>query len=226
MTSLLTAALVALGCGAAAAASAGPLLRRVPEPPLEPDEQKLPYAALATRRTAAACLLWAAPLAFWAASQVPLGRLAPWLVLAVTGAVAAVVDIATTWIPRRLCHGAWALAAVAVLVSAAVLPDWSAARRAALGAVIAGGVFWLVYEVAVRSGRHLFGFADVRLAFLAGAVGAWHGWTTLTSGLLLGAVVGALWGVVSAVARRGDGAFPYGPSIILGPYAALLVQTA
>lgn len=223
MTSLLPAIVVALISGVIAAAAVGPLLRRVPEPQLEPDEEKLRYAALATARTAAACLLWATALAFVAAARVPFATLAPWLVLAVCGAIAAVIDIATTWIPRSLCHGAWALAALATLASAATLPAWPDALRAAIGAAGSGGLFWLVYEVAVRGERHLFGFADVRLAFLAGAVAAWHSWSTLASGLLLGTLIGAVWGVVTAIVRRRDAAFPYGPSIVLGPFAALLV---
>lgn len=223
MLSPVHAALVALVCGVVAATTAGPLLRTVPEPELDGDDDKVPYASLATARTALACFCWATGLTLVACLTIPVARMAPWLVLAVVGSIASVIDIATTWIPRVLLHAGWGLMALAVLPSAWSLGDRAGVIRAGVGAAIVGGLFWVVWEVAARTARQVFGFADVRLGFLAGAAAGWAGWQTVGQALFLGCVVGAVWGVVTALARRSDGPFPYGPSIALGPFLAQLL---
>ncbi len=212
---------IAVATGITAGALASPLLRRAPEPALEADETKTPYRALAGPRSALAAFCWATICAGIAVMLVPLPRTAPWLVLALVGSLAAVVDIATTWIPRRWLQVGWALMAAAVSLSALASSDWPSWVRSAVGSLVTGGLFWLVYEIAARRGRAPFGFADVRLGFLTGAVSGWHSWTLVGWSLLLGSVLGALWGIVVAVRRGRDGPFPYGPSIVAGPYLAL-----
>lgn len=223
MSPILSAALMVALCGVVAGALAPWLLRRTPEPELEPDEVKIPYAALATGRVAIGAGLWAAALATVSVLAVEPDRVGPWLVVAVVGALASVVDIATTWIPRRWLHLGWVATAIAVGGSAWRLGDWPSVGRSAIGVAIIGGAYAVVYTVAQMLRRAVFGFADVRLGILAGMVAGWRSIPTATTAIVLGALVGAVWGVVWRVRRRGEGEYAYGPSIVLGPYLALVV---
>lgn len=223
MSAILPAALLVALCGVAAGGLAPWLLRRAPEPELEPNEVKTPYASLATRRVAISVGLWAAALATVSVLAVEPDRVGPWLVVAVVGALASVVDIATTWIPRRWLHLGWLLTALAVVGSGWSLGDWPSVGRSAIGVAIIGGVYGAVYLVAQLLRRAMFGFADVRLGILAGMVAGWRSIPTATTAIVLGALVGAVWGVVWKVRRRGGVEYAYGPSIVLGPYLALVV---
>ncbi len=222
MTPLLSAIVLVVLCGAGAALLAPWLLRRATEPDLEPGEVKTPYGSLATWPTSLAAGAWAAALALAAVASVEEKRLGPWLVVAVVGALASVVDLATTWIPRRWLHLAWLVTGVSVVASAWSLGDWAGIGRAAIGAAVIGGAYGLVYLVSVLRERGFFGFADVRLGVLTGMVAGWGSIQTATSALLLGSVIGALWGVAH-LGRRRDVPYAYGPGIVLGPYVALLL---
>jgi leader peptidase (prepilin peptidase)/N-methyltransferase len=210
-------------CGVVAGGLAPWLLRRAPEPELEPDEVKVPYASLATTRVAIGAGLWAAALATVSVLAVEPDRVGPWLVVAVVGALASVVDVATTWIPRRWLHLGWVLTALAVVGSGWSLGDWPSVGRSAIGVAIIGGLYAAVYLVAQLLRRAMFGFADVRLGILAGMVAGWRSIPTATTAIVLGALVGAVWGVVWKLRRRGGTEYAYGPSIVLGPYLALVV---
>ena len=78
MSAILPAALLVALCGVVAGGLAPWLLRRAPEPGLEPDEVKIPYASLATRRVAIAVGLWAAGLATVSVLAVEPDRVGPW----------------------------------------------------------------------------------------------------------------------------------------------------
>lgn len=221
VSAILGAAVMVVVCGLAAGALAPWLLRRAPEPELEPDETKVPYASLATSRVGVATGLWAAALAAVAVLAVEPARVGPWLVVAVVGALACVVDILTTWIPRRWLHVGWALTALAIVGSAWSVGDWGGLGRAAIGVAIIGGLYGVVYAISALTGRGMFGFADVRLGILVGMVAGWRSIPTATTALVLGALVGAVWGVVAALRRRKNLPYAYGPSIVLGPYVAL-----
>lgn len=223
MSAILPAALLVALCGVVAGGLAPWLLRRAQEPELEPDEVKLPYASLATGRVAVGVGLWAAALATVSVLAVEPDRVGPWLVVAVVGALASVVDIATTWIPRRWLHVGWVLTALAVVGSGWSVGDWPSVGRSAIGVAIIGGVYAVVYTVAQLLQRAVFGFADVRLGILAGMVAGWRSIPTATTAIVLGALVGAVWGVVWRLRRRGGVEYAYGPSIVLGPYLALAV---
>jgi leader peptidase (prepilin peptidase)/N-methyltransferase len=95
--------------------------------------------------------------------------------------------------------------------------------RAAIGVAIMGGLYGLVFLASTLSSRGFFGFADVRLGVLVGMAAGWRSIPTATSALVLGALVGAAWGVVAMVRRRTNLPYAYGPSIVLGPYLALAV---
>jgi leader peptidase (prepilin peptidase)/N-methyltransferase len=222
VTLVVTSSLLVMVCGVAAALLAPWLLRRTPEPELEPGEVKTPYAALATWRMALTAGVLAAALAATAVLAVEPARVGPWLVVAIVGSLASVVDAATTWIPRRWLHIGWLLTGLSIAGSAWATGDWPGVLRAAIGVAIVGGVYGLVYLFSVLTRRGFFGFADVRLGVLTGMVAGWRSIPTATSALLLGSLVGALWGVVAMVRRRRD-PYAYGPGIVLGPYIALVI---
>ena len=85
-----------------------------------------------------------------------------------------------------------------------------------------GGAYGLVYLFSVLTNRGFFGFADVRLGVLTGMVAGWRSIPTATSALVLGSLIGALWGVVNLVRHRRE-PYAYGPGIVLGPYVALVI---
>ena len=80
---------------------------------------------------------------------------------------------------------------------------------------VGGGLFHLLWRW-----TGAFGYGDVRLAATIGAVTALDSVELVTTSLLLGTLVGAVWGVVHRLAG-GRGAFPYGPGLLAGPFLAL-----
>ena len=81
--------------------------------------------------------------------------------------------------------------------------------------VLSGLLYFGIWLVA-RGG---FGFGDVRFAPLVGAATAAHSWSLLIWAMLLGSILGALYGVVR-LARRRAGPFPYAPAMLAGAYLA------
>lgn len=139
-----------------------------------------------------------------------------WAVLGSIGVAAVAIDLETRWMPRRLLHAGWA-ASLVIGASYAAAGGEAEMLRSLLGAACSAAVlaaFW-----AWGGG---LGFSDVRLALLTGgASGALSGRAALNA-LLLGSLVGAVWGVVVAARRRRSAPFPFGPSLLLGAYLALL----
>lgn len=176
-----------------------------------PDFATLPTAgrtvAVALVAVAAAQVLHLAPTTVW-----PL-----WLPYLGIGTALVAVDALTTWLPRRLHH----------LMTGAMVPgwlwlawsDWRLAASCVVGAVAAHAVFHLVWRLG--SG---FGYGDVRLAGLMGAVAGAGGLDRWLTSILLATIMGAGWGLVHMVLRRRSPAmeahFPYGPALWLGPIAA------
>lgn len=193
-----------------------PLLRRLPEP--IPGDGKPSYPELGSTRFLLVCGALAGIAA--AISWLSLPRYAQpmWCVLSILGVLLAAIDARTSWLPLQLTRLAWIAMAVAALLAAPLGGGVWAPVRAAAGAVIAGGLYLLVWLIS-RGG---FGFGDVRFAPLLGAAAAADSWALLWWTLLLGTVVGGLVGVLRLARGRRE-AFPYAPSMLLGAYAACLV---
>lgn len=200
-----------------AAAASGPILRALPLPHVSEGAPTPDYASLATRRTAVGVgvLTWLAtvlvtltmdPVWWWA-----------WLSLTLVGVLAAWVDAHMTYLPKRLAHAGWALAASGLAAAAIVAGDPGIALRAAAGALAAGAGFWLLWRLGG------IGFGDVRLMTTVGAITAAHGWGLWAAALVLGTTAGAAWGVLHRL-RGGSQSFPYGPGLTLGPFLALALQ--
>ncbi|WP_300077884.1 hypothetical protein [Propioniciclava sp.] len=203
--------LLAVPLGLLVALTVAPVLRHLPRVADAPD-----YAALATTRfrasagiatafAAAAVMLWAPP-AHWVA----------WAALVLAGVPAVCIDAATTWLPLPFARAGWVLAAAGVVVAAAHSPDPPSVLLAAvLGALLVGGFFHLVWAL---SGA--IGYGDVRLMVTVGAVTALGGATLVVAAVFLGTLLGALAGIGHRMRGR-RGAFPYGPVLLAGAFAAL-----
>ena len=191
------------------------VLGLLPEP-AEPDG-KVAYRDLGSLRFVLGCALLSALAQGLAALTLPRSVLPLWTVLATVGVLLAAIDGRTTWLPLSLTRGGWALMAVAIGVSAVLGAAPGDVARTALGAVVAGGLYLLVWVIS-RGG---FGFGDVRFAPMLGAATAAQSWTLLLWGLTLGTAVGAGHAAIRLLRGR-PGNFPYAPSMLAGSYLAAL----
>ncbi len=199
--------------------AAGPVLRRLAEPvpgDIPDGEIKTPYRELAGVRFALGAAMIAFVLSWtsWTLLE-PVGQ-GPWVVLASIGVLLALIDLRTTWLPRRLTQLGWLLSVLALGISSGLSADTRPLLGGCLGALGAAAVYWLVWALS-RGG---FGFGDVRYAPLIGAAAGSVSWSLWIWALLIGTVVGAVVGLTRLVRRRRQ-AFPYAPSMLLGCYLAL-----
>ncbi|CAL8968082.1 hypothetical protein PROP_00200 [Propionicimonas sp. T2.31MG-18] len=212
--------LVAVLLSAAVALATPALLRRQPLP--EDADDLPPFADLATPRFRLAVLVVSALATTLALLLTAPEHWAVWAPFTSLGALLVLVDLRTTYLPLRLNYLVLALSLAGAGVAAALTRTWQPLVGAAVTGAVAAGVLWLVWRA---SGGRL-GFGDVRLAGLIGVVTGTQGLPLPVWAFVLGSATGAVWGVVSWLRRGGDGAFPYGPALWLGPLLALLVRRA
>jgi leader peptidase (prepilin peptidase)/N-methyltransferase len=213
MTGLLGGVAVAVGTVLFMALLTRPILNRLPEP--ADGDGKRRYSDLATPRLVAGCALTAgaAVTVGWLTAPPAIQPL--WWVLSSFGVLLAAIDALTTWLPLRLTQAAWVAMAVSLLLTLPLGADRWTVLRTLAGAALAGLLYLGVWLVS-RGG---FGFGDVRFAPLVGAATAAHSWSLLIWALLLGSVLGAMYGIVR-LARRRTGPFPYAPAMLVGAYLA------
>ncbi|SCL38848.1 prepilin peptidase [Micromonospora aurantiaca (nom. illeg.)] len=157
------------------------------------------------------------------AGGAPAARLALawWLVWAVPMTI---VDAMAHRLPDRLtwpaAAGVWALLGVAALTGPGVDP----LVRAVLAALALGGGF---AATTLLFGRRGFGLGDAKLALGAGALLGWYGWPVLVAGLVLALLLAGSAGVALLAARRvrWSGHLPFGPFLVLGTAATLVLVT-
>ncbi|MFE9190438.1 prepilin peptidase [Micromonospora sp. NPDC007208] len=133
------------------------------------------------------------------------------------------VDLAVHRLPDRLtlpaAAGTWLLLGVAALD--AEPGHW-------LRAVIGGtGLALFFASTALLLGRRGFGLGDAKLALSVGALLGWYGWPVLLFGLLLTFGLSALVSLGLLATRRANWSshLPFGPFLLLGTTAALLLAT-
>lgn len=99
------------------------------------------------------------------------------------------------------------------------LTRWSGLWMAVLGALVGGGVVWIIGVVGTwLFKREAMGFGDVKLMAMVGAFIGWK--NVLLVNFILAPVLGALVGVVLKF-RYGRDLIPYGPFLTLATLAAL-----
>ncbi|KAB1144157.1 prepilin peptidase [Streptomyces luteolifulvus] len=156
-----------------------------------------------------------------AAATGPRPEVAVWLLLAPAGVLLAVVDFRVQRLPDMLTLPL-AAAALVLLGLVTLLPEHAGDWLTALLAALALGGGFLVLFLINPGGM---GFGDVKLALGLGAVLGWYGWPTVMLGTFAAFLLGALYGGALVVARRAGRktAIPFGPFLIAGAYAGLLI---
>jgi leader peptidase (prepilin peptidase)/N-methyltransferase len=212
------ATLVSTLIAALMAASAPALLRWPPAPEDEPGGI---FSDLGTRRfrlvLAGVCL---------ASGVATLATTAPvlwpvWAPLVALGPLLGLIDAHTTFLPLRLNYLALALVTAGVAVSCWLRADWWPALLAVAGGAGATAFYALVWWLS----RGQLGFGDVRLAGLLGVAAGATSLSVLVQTFVLGSLIGAVWAIISRLRGRRDG-FAYGPSMLIGAPAALLLGAA
>lgn len=200
-------------CALVVAATTPTILRHLPEPAATAEDgtAKPCYRRLATVRTALMVGALSLTAGLWSAWR---ADLALFLATSTLLALAIVVDAATTYLPRRLCHGAWLVTGVGVLAHAGLVGDPSTIVRALAGATAGTLVMLAAWRWCG------VGFGDVRLMGALTAATTAQQWSLLYPTLLAATCVGALSGLAFRAAGR-RGVFPYGPGLWLGSLVAL-----
>lgn len=148
-------------------------------------------------------------------------ELAVWLLLTPVGVLLALVDLRVRRLPDVLTLPL-AVAALALLGAVALVPEHTGEWPRALWGALALGAFYYVLWWLNPDGM---GFGDVKLALGAGAVLGWYGWDTLLLGTFAGVLLGALSGTALVLVGKAGrkSAIPFGPFLIAGAYAGLLI---
>ncbi|MEH0842462.1 A24 family peptidase [Micromonospora sp. CPCC 205711] len=163
-------------------------------------------AALAVLVLVDGTLAERAAVAWWLAWAVPL----------------VLVDLAVRRLPDRLTLPAAAGTVLLLGVAAATgvgSGPWLRALAAGAGLALAFAATTLLF------GRRGFGLGDAKLALSVGALLGWYGWPTLVVGLVLTSVLSGVVGLALLLARRvrWSSHLPFGPFLVLGTAAALLL---
>jgi leader peptidase (prepilin peptidase)/N-methyltransferase len=110
------------------------------------------------------------------------------------------------------------------LIASSVLPP--GIIDALIGAIVGGGVLWLIGEAYFRySGHEGMGGGDVKMLAM---IGAFLGWKLVLVTLVLSSVLGSIIGVIVIAVRKGGMkyALPYGTFLALGALVASLAGEA
>lgn len=213
---------VALVC-ALVAATAGWFVPRViailPEPP-SGSEEKIPYAELAARPG----LAWQCALASGLSGAV-LGGALGWhwallflVYLCPVGVALAYIDWRTRLLPTALIGPSYLI--VGALIVVAALLSWEPKRiiAAAIGWLILGGLYWLLWRFTPG-----MGYGDVRLSGLIGLALGFVGLPALMAGAYAGFVLGVVaWVPMRLLRLTTDRMYPFGPFMLLGVLVGVL----
>ncbi len=203
--------MLALASALAAAAHLIWVVPRLPRQVLDPNDPPPDYATLVRPRDGLllAGIVAALAVALW---RSPLAHYPMWLVYLGGGSALVWVDAKTMWLPKRLHWFVTAQLVFATAVTGIFAP--LSALGALIGAGAMAGLLWLVWRFLGN-----FGFGDVRLGLIVGAMAGASGVQHWITALCAGTGIGALWAISHAIRRR-TGPFPYGPSLWLGPLVA------
>lgn len=136
-----------------------------------------------------------------------------WAVLVPIGVALSVIDWHTMLLPTWIIGHAYAV--VLLVLSAATFfeQDFGAFIRAALGWLIAGVTYFVLWLIYPRG----MGYGDVRLSGVLGLGLGFLGWgpllTGIYSGFLLGGIIGALLSALRLFDRK---SYPFGPFMLVG----------
>ncbi|MDQ0938342.1 A24 family peptidase [Streptomyces sp. V1I1] len=147
-------------------------------------------------------------------------ELVVWLLLAPPGVLLATVDFTAHRLPDVLTLPL-AAAALVLLGVAALLPDAGGSWMSALlGSLILAAGYFAIFLISKG-----FGFGDVKLALVLGAVLGWYGWAIVLIGTFAGYLLGALYGIALILAGRAGRKtrIPFGPFLLAGTFVGVLL---
>ncbi|QLQ10708.1 MAG: prepilin peptidase [Nocardioidaceae bacterium] len=228
MSWYLDAGLVGAAVGAVGGLLAPHAMRALPEPVEDPataaafeeTEPKEPYAQIAG-------LPWLRPVAGLAAALAGFlvgARLDfSWELLAVLPFVPAavalfVIDARTRYLPTWLIGPFYGLTIAVGVIAAIQRADWEPIWSMALGWVIFGGFFTLIWLLVPAGG---LGFGDVRLSGLLGLLLGLISWGSVLVGMFAGIMIAGLVAMVLLVTRNRK-RYPYGPYLLIGALIGVL----
>lgn len=182
--------------------------------------EKTPYAALAAapglaRKCAVASGIAAGLVGLEIGWSWPLA----WLVyLCPVGVALAYIDFRVWLLPTRIIAPSYAVVGALLLIATAVTGDLDALKRSALGWLIAGAVFWVLWRFTPG-----MGYGDVRLSGVLGLALGWLGWGELLTGVYAGFLVGTLgWIPLRLLRVTRSRKFPFGPFMLVGALVGVL----
>lgn len=154
--------------------------------------------------------------------------LVPLAVLGAALVAVSVIDLQLLRIPDRVTFPALALAVPLVVVVSLRYDTPDAIRGALIGAV----AYFLVLLVPHLIYPRGMGFGDVKLALLMGLYLGWLGWSPaypvagpiqlVLYGLMLGCILGVVFGLLHALVTKRRGEFPFGPALAVGCLVVVL----
>lgn len=202
-------------------AALGPkVLARLPEP-VEPDADKTPYAVLAAApRLALWLALPAAIAAGLVALVIDNAWLVPaWVVLIAVGVLLAYIDWNTKLLPRLIVLPLDAALLALVALAALLDQDWPMLKRALILAVVVFLLFWLSNFVFPRGLGYGDVRLSFGLALALAALGGAEVFVGIYSGFILGAV-GAI--ILSRLKLVDAKDFAFGPYLVVGAVVGAL----
>ncbi len=154
--------------------------------------------------------------------------LVPLLVLGAALVAVSAVDLELLRIPDRITFPTLALA-LPLIVAVSVQQDTTDSIRAALIGSLAYFLLLFTTHMIYPAGM---GFGDVKLALVMGLYLGWVGWTPMAPvagplrlvlyALMLGCVLGVVFGLAVQLISKRKGAFPFGPALATGCLVVVL----
>jgi leader peptidase (prepilin peptidase)/N-methyltransferase len=193
----------------------------VPKPGQAREEPPEPFADIARLPG----LAWRSAVAAAVAGAVLGGSLGwhwPWLMwvpLVPAYVALALVDWRTRLLPTFVIAPLYGALVALALLGWVVTRDTGAVVHAALGWLVYGGLFAVLWFIYPRG----LGYGDVRLGGVLGIALGWLGWGPVLigmySGLLLGGLLGLVLAMAKVVDRRNN---PFGPYMLVGAVIGVL----
>jgi leader peptidase (prepilin peptidase)/N-methyltransferase len=143
------------------------------------------------------------------------------LALVATGVVLSIVDLTEHRLPNAVLLPTLAIMAVLLVLASALTGEWMRLLWALAGGA---GMFLFYFLLAVIAPSGM-GMGDVKFAAPLGLALGWFGWMMWMAGLLGAFLIGGIIAIGALVMRRVTlrGSIPFGPSMLAGAVAALIV---